>query len=289
MIFLILSILCSTAIVLIFKSLGVFNIQIFPTICINYLACVLTAWLSQGSFPFSMEMVGEAWFPYALFLGFIFITGFNITAMTVGYFSVTIAAVMQKMSLVLTVLYTILAFQEEITLLKILGIVLALTAILLINWPEKEAGGLKTKQWYLYLFPLYTLLSSALVDILLFKVERMTGNGANLGFVALIFGIAGLLGNVVLIGGLLIGKIRFSYKEIAVGTVLGVVNFGSIYFLMETIGQKWDGSVVFPINNVSIIVLSSLLALWIFKEKFSRINTIGLACALIAIGLIAIT
>ena len=116
----------------------------------------------------------------------------------------------------------------------------------------------------------------------------MTGDGANLGFVALIFGIAGILGNVVLLGGLLIGKIRFSYKEIVVGIILGVVNFGSIYFLMETIGQKWDGSVVFPINNVSIIVLSTLLALWIFKEKFSKINTLGLICALVAIGLIAV-
>ena len=289
MIFLIFSVLCSTAIVLLFKTLGVMRIKVFPTICINYIVCVLSAWATEGSFPFTMEDVNEPWFPYALFLGFIFITGFNITAFTVQIFSVTVAAVMQKMSLVLTVLYTIIFYNEATNFSKIIGLLLAFAAIILINWPEKLIPGAKRpKQWYLYLLPLYTLLSSALLEIIFFRVEKMTGNGADLGFIALIFGIAGLLGNITLIIALLRKKISFGKKEVIAGTALGVINFGSIYFLLKTLGIGWEGSVVFPINNVAIIAISTVLAILIFKEKFSKINTLGFLCALSAIVLIAI-
>lgn len=290
MIYLILSILCSTAIVLLFKTLGVGKIQIFPTICLNYIVCVICAWITEGQFPINQSITQEPWFPYALFLGVIFITGFNITAMTVQVFSVTVAAVMQKMSLVLTVLYTIIFYQEDVNFLKITGISLALLAIILINWPEKQIqGAKKIRKWYWYLFPAYTLLSSALIEIIFFRVEKMTGNGADLGFIALIFGIAGLLGNVVLVLGLIRGKIRFGWKEVAAGLSLGIINFGSIYYLLKVIGVGWEGSVVFPINNVSIITLSTIIAILFFKEKLLKINGIGLACAIVAIAFIALS
>lgn len=290
MIYLILSILCSTAIVLLFKTLGIGKVQVFPTICLNYIACVICAWITEGQIPINQSSIQEPWFPYALFLGVIFITGFNITAMTVQIFSVTIAAVMQKMSLVLTVIYTILFYQEAVNFLKITGILLALFAIILINWPDKQIQGLsKVKKWYWYLFPAYTLLSSALIEIIFFRVEKMTGNGADLGFIALIFGIAGLIGNVVLIIGLIRGKIRFGWKEVAAGVSLGIINFGSIYYLLKVIGVGWEGSVVFPINNVSIITLSTVIAILFFKEKLLKINGMGLVCALVAIAFIALS
>lgn len=288
--FLFLSIFCSTAIVLLFKSLGVWQIKVFPTICLNYLVCVGCAWAVEGAFPLQAADINEPWFPYALFLGVIFITGFNITAMTVQFFSVTVAAVMQKMSLVLTVIYTIAFFNESANVIKILGIALALMAILFINFPNRKKDDLqRRRRWYYYLFPAYTMLSSALIEIIFFRIEKSTGNGADLGFIALIFGIAGLLGNITLIIGLISRKIIFGKKEIMAGTILGVINFGSIYFLLKVLGIGWEGSVVFPVNNVSIISLSTIIAIFAFREKLRPINTIGLMAALVSIVLIALS
>jgi multidrug transporter EmrE-like cation transporter len=59
--------------------------------------------------------------------------------------------------------------------------------------------------------------------------------------------------------------------------------------LLKVIGVGWEGSVVFPINNVSIIVLSTLIAILFFKEKLQKINSLGLAFALVAIALIALS
>ena len=270
--------------------MGLLKIQVFPTICINYIVCVLLAWAVEGAFPLQSADINEPWFPYALFLGVIFITGFNITAMTVQFFSVTIAAVMQKMSLVVTVIYTILAFSETVNLLKISGIVLATFAIILINFPEPRKDGHQRRiKWFYYLFPAYTLLSSALIEIVFFRIEKITGNGADLGFIALIFGIAGILGNFYLVYAVLTRKIIVKKSEFIAGSILGIVNFGSIYFLLKTLGIGWEGSVIFPINNVGIISLSTLIAILAFREKLRQINWVGLAAALLSILLIAVS
>jgi len=288
--FLLLSIVCSTAIVLLFRTLGHWQISIFPTICINYLVCVLCAWWTEGAFPLQWEDTRATWFPYALFLGVIFITGFNVTALTVQFFQVTVAAVMQKMSLLLTVLYTIIVYGEAINGLKVIGLLLAFGAILLINYRGRhQEKASRSRRWYLYLLPAYTLLSSALIEILFFHIEKSTASGADLGFITIIFGLAAFIGNLILIGGVISRKISFSWPEVAAGLTLGVINFGSIYFLLKTLGSGWEGSVIFPVNNVSIIALSTIIAILVFRERLQHSKALGLLAALTSIALIALS
>jgi multidrug transporter EmrE-like cation transporter len=47
--------------------------------------------------------------------------------------------------------------------------------------------------------------------------------------------------------------------------------------------------VVFPVNNVAIIALSAAFAVWFFRERLNSANWWGLALAVAAIGLIALT
>jgi multidrug transporter EmrE-like cation transporter len=44
---------------------------------------------------------------------------------------------------------------------------------------------------------------------------------------------------------------------------------------------------IYPINNVSIVGLSAIAGVFIYKEHLSKINMIGLICAILAIFLIA--
>ena len=64
-------------------------------------------------------------------------------------------------------------------------------------------------------------------------------------------------------------------------------NFGSIYFLLAMLGVGWERSVVFPINNVAVILFSVFVALLFFKEKLSKLNWFGIILAIAAIVLIA--
>jgi uncharacterized membrane protein len=81
----------------------------------------------------------------------------------------------------------------------------------------------------------------------------------------------------------------FTSKEWIFGGLLGLVNFFSIFFLVKTINDSWlsKGSIV-CLNNLGVVLLSTLIAIVAFKEKLSRINWIGLALAIVALGMLLV-
>ncbi len=286
MFYLIVSILSSTAIVLIFRLFGKYDVQGFPAICINYLVCSLCAWLSLGRFPLSPSIFGAEWWPWAMGLGVIFITGFNFVALTVRHFNVTVGAVMQKMSLLLTVLFALLYYRESFNTWKGFGFAAALAAIMMINWPNGKERGVDPLEKWMYIFPVLALLVSAAIEIGLLYVDRTYGKGADLPFVGLLFTTAALLGNATLLTGWSFGRLRVGRKELLGGIALGIPNFFSIFFLLRAVGSGWEGSVVFPINNVGIIGLSAILAVVLLRERLSVVNIAGVICAVVAILLL---
>ena len=79
----------------------------------------------------------------------------------------------------------------------------------------------------------------------------------------------------------------FDYKSILGGTVLGIINYGSIFFLLKALHfEGLESSTIFTVNNVAIVMLSTILGLMLFKEHISRKNWIGIALAIISIALV---
>ncbi len=289
MMFIALSVLSSVIIVLLFKAFGKWEIPVFPVIVVNYFVCVITGSISVGEFPIKAESLSEPWFPFALILGMLFVSGFYIVAITVQKFGITIASVLQKMAMIMSIIFTMLFYKESSHWMKILGIVLALLAVVLTNWPSKkeESGG--NKSTFMMSLPALTFLTAGTIEIILAYVEKsVLGQSGDESFVVILFGTAGLLGLIALIIGLVAGKIKLTWKTLAAGIALGVPNYFSIYFLLRALGmENWDGSMVLPINNVAIILVAALAAFVLFKEKLSRINLIGVALACCSIVLIA--
>ena len=70
---------------------------------------------------------------------------------------------------------------------------------------------------------------------------------------------------------------------------MGIPNYYSIVFLIKALQIKGiESSTLFTINNVGIVVASTIVGLIIFKESFSLKNKIGIALAIIGIVLVAI-
>ena len=73
------------------------------------------------------------------------------------------------------------------------------------------------------------------------------------------------------------------------GFLLGSVNFGSIYFLVRALhysspsGKHMDSSVIFGANNISIVALSVLVGLMIFREKLRPVNWAGIVLSALAL------
>ena len=72
------------------------------------------------------------------------------------------------------------------------------------------------------------------------------------------------------------------------GVILGIPNYFSIYFLLVAIKSfSLKSAFVFGINNIGIVLLSTLLSVIIFQEKLSSINKFGVLASVLSIILIA--
>jgi drug/metabolite transporter (DMT)-like permease len=200
---------------------------------------------------------------------------------------------MQKMSILISVPFAIIALQESTGLLKILGLFLALISILLVNWPSgiQRNGQANTplpNKYLLALIPLGTWLLSGVIEVVLLHVQQLHMiDPQSPVFVTTIFGVAGALGLGIMVEGWRTGRILFSWRNVLGGIALGIPNYGSMLFMIMALGSGLEGSFVFPAINVSIIILTTIGAVALFQERLSRTNWIGIVFALTAITLIS--
>ncbi|MEM6724854.1 MAG: EamA family transporter [Bacteroidota bacterium] len=286
--FLLASIASSTLIALIFKWFTLNNIKSFQAIVVNYLTCVLLGSLLMGRSPFQGAFWQEDWFPYSIGLGFLFISGFYAIAKTIEYFGVTVGTVMQKMALILTVTFAILYYKESTHWMRITGILIALAAVVLTNIKaDSEDQDRKRGFSWLILIPIFVFFDSGSIEIIMQYVKlSLLGDRSELGFTTFLFGTAGVLGFLFLVGGLMTGQQKLDTKSLLAGVALGIPNFFSIYCLLVALGSDLDASILFTVNNISIIGLSVLLAYLLFNERLSRLNILGVLLAILSILLI---
>ena len=292
MIFLILSILCATIIGVVFRLFTDYKIDTFQAIIYNYLVCLTTGTLVMGQSPVQGEFWLTDWFPYAFGLGAIFIGTFILIARTVQIFGISVSAVVQRMSLLIAVIFAFVMFGEVITTFKIIGIILALVAVVLssIKKTDTETAA-KPKNALLILYPISVFLLSGGIECVLQYVQKtlLQNDLGQLQFTTFLFGTAAFFGVFILIFNLVTKRMVFGVRHLIGGIALGIPNFGSIYFLLKAIDTDWDSSVVMPVNSVGVIVLSSIVAILFFKEKLSKLNLFGILLAVIAIILMTIS
>lgn len=285
------SILSSTIINLVFKVFEQKEVDTYQAIVVNYFVCVIVGSLLLGEVPIQSGFWETDWFPYAIVLGALFISAFYAVALTVQYFGVAVAVVLQKMSVVISVIFAIYVYSETVNALKIGGVILALIAVVLTNIRKNNNAGVSSKlSWLMLALPLYVFFNCGGIECLLQYTQMSILSGEiDMRFSIFIFGTAGTIGAIFLLIAILLGKKKVNKKNIIAGIALGIPNYFSLYFLLQVLSSGWEGSVIFPVNNIAIIVAAAVAAWLLFKEKLLPINVVGIATAVIAIALIALS
>ena len=292
MLYLIGSILFSSYLTLSFKVLERLKIPAFQAIVFNYLTCVVTGSVVNGSFPLSASSTEQAWFHWALLMGTSFIILFNLIAYTTQKIGIAVASVANKLSLVIPFTFSLYLYGEVATWIKVTGIVIAVLAVVFTCYPSQKKPGDPQKAnsgLLLVLLPALLFVGSGLLDSLVKYVEQTYLNQANSdAYLIASFATAGSIGSLVLILLVLTGRQAFDKRSIIAGIAIGIPNYFSIWCLVRML-QAYQGnsSAVIPINNMGIVLFSSVVAWLLFKERLSALNWTGIALSLIAIGLIA--
>ncbi len=285
MIYLILSILASSLIFVIFKLFVKYNVDTLQAIIINYIVASISGMIAYSK-PVSLSYISDqGWFYGAMVLGVIFISVFNLMAITTQKNGLSVAAVATKMSLAIPIIFGIIVYHESTGVLKIVGIIIALVAVYLTSM--KSAEGISITKENL-IFPLLVFLGSGIIDTSLkfFETNYVAQNDVPI-FSATIFGFAAIVGILTLLYKLIKGSLRLSIKNIIAGIGLGVPNYFSIYFLIKALRyENIDSSTIFTINNVAILLVSTLAGILLFKERLILKNWIGIALAILSIILV---
>jgi len=284
MIFLIATTLLSAAIFVVFRLFKKFSIDNLQAIVVNYLVAGSTALLVYKGEISLDSFVSASWFPFSFIIGGAFIGVFFLFALSSQKAGIAITAVSSKMSVVIPALAGFLLFQDKLSGLKIAGIVLALLALYLALHKEKQE---KSKiAWQVYLLPVLLFFGTGLNDLMMKIAESYYVKDDLLLLVATIFYVALIIGILALFFNSQKKTVRFRFRNLIAGSILGLINFGSTYFLFRSMAW-FDNSVLFPIRNTSVVMLTAFIALLFFKERLSKTNWTGIGIAVIAIVLIA--
>ena len=286
MIYLFLSILFSTGLFVIFKYFGIFKIDVLKAIVVNYIVAFTLGFVSAEKSIFISDIPSQPLFFGALFLGAMFVSIFFVMAMTAQINGVSVASISGKMSVVIPILFGVFLYNESVTFLKVLGIVIALVAVYLASVKDekrnfKNAG---------LLFPMLLFFGSGVIDTTLKYIEvNFVPDQEVAIFSASLFSIAAFFGLIILGVKTLKKREVFGLKNIIAGIILGVPNYYSIVFLIKALQTDgFESSTLFTINNVAIVIVSSIVGLLLFKEHFSLRNKIGVFLAILGILLVTI-
>ncbi|MET0758921.1 MAG: EamA/RhaT family transporter [Flavobacterium sp.] len=278
MLFLILSIICSVTVGVIFKAARRYTISNIQIVASNY---VFALTLCYFSFLPDFNSVGaEAPWSIYITIGVLLPIIFLIMAVSIKHMGIVKTDAAQRLSLFIPILAAWLIFREEFNILKITAFMVAFPALVLIL--TKHTENTKNKWGY----PALVLLGYGVIDVLFKQIATYTSLPYTTSLFV-VFGVALVIMIAAVIYEVSVRKEPLNIRSILFGGLVGVFNFGNILFYLKAHQVFADNpSTVFAGMNMGVIIIGSLTGIFIFKEKLTKMNFIGLFLALIAIVLI---
>lgn len=208
---------------------------------------------------------------YGIFLCVSMHTGFK--ALSTGPMALT--SIIASFSLIIPFLFGILFWNEGLTLLKAIGIILLLFAILLINL-KKEHGF--SARWFFY--AVTTMISNGLCSVLQ-KIHQTNFSG----LYQTEFMFWALLCGYIILTITQAASTKTERKFSLLGMVAGVANCLANYIALYLSATE-NASVLFPVVSIANIVAVSIIGILFFKERLKSHQILGLIIGAVSVLLL---
>lgn len=223
---------------------------------------------------------------YAVIYGVLLLSSQWCYTAALKYGNLSICSTVYSFGFIIPTLSGALFWKENLTVLKITGLLLAIPAIFLSVKKNEE----KSKKIDRFLaIPLLTaMLSSGGLGLLQKIQQKSVYADQKEQFVLLAFGMAACISFFMML--LKKRKSEGARKKVdkkGYAAAVGVC-FGCCNLLNTTLAGAMDSAVFFPIQNVSVIMLSMLAGCLFFKEKIGKKELIVLALGVSAVILLSI-
>lgn len=203
---------------------------------------------------------------------------FTVLAINTGPLSLT--SLIGQYSLIIPTLCGLLILNEEAGVALIIGIVLLLVSLLLINLEGKKEEKKITLKWGIYVFLSFVGNGGCST---IQKIQQIKCNGA---YKSEFMIIALLISTIALFICTLISERDIMVHSFKKGfpyySTCGLAN-GAVNFFVLVLATRMPASVMFPIISAGGIVTTALISIFVYKEKLSLPQKIGMVLGIEAV------
>jgi drug/metabolite transporter (DMT)-like permease len=216
-------------------------------------------------------------FIFAVLLAILFVASFFAFAKAVSAAGTALATVSSRLSVIVPLLLSIVIYHEEPSTYQLAGIGIALITIFLFYFSLKKGN---SRQLHLmdYFYLLAVLIGIGLNDFAMKVFQQWRPLVEKPYFILIIFSAATVYTFVVIF----IKKVPLDRIVLIRGGILGVPNMFSTFFILLALAQL-PAIVVYPMTNIGIILITTLGAAIIWKEKLNMYGKWALISGIIAI------
>lgn len=290
MIYLLLSVLCSVGIFVSFKIGRQLNISVLALITINYYVALVfgSAQLLSAQNTFPQSLISSSAIILTISVGVLFVIMFYIASRSVEQAGISISSAASKLSVVFPFFFSLFIDpSDKFSSVKIAAIIIILISIILISYKKRAIASKLSASFY----PIVLFLGMGFVDSLVKYSQHVFIFSDMEGYFSTgVFFFSAIAATVWFLGR---GN-RFrqiNTNTILLGVGLGMSNFGSLFFFIKALNSGgysnlFGSSSIFALNNVSIIVVTSIVGLLLFRERLALINLGGILLSLVGIILL---
>ena len=275
MVYLILAVFCSAMVSILMRlSEGKIRNNV-GMLLMNYLMCTL---LGMGYVGFDLYPQTQG-LPFATRLGMVngvlYLASFLLLQRNVKTNGVVLSSTFMKLGLLVTMAVSVCFFGEKPGIVQSLGFVIAVAAIILINYAPGQSAGNK---WGLILL----LLGGGMADAMS-KIFEQLGNPALADhFLLYTFLVALILCALLNVFG---KKGKVGQWEAFFGLVIGIPHFLSSKFLLRAL-KDVAAVISYPVYSVAGILLVTLAGVVFFRERLEKRQWLALGLILTALVLL---
>jgi len=286
MIYIAISILLFNLLVVFFKLFEKYNVDNLQALIANYFTSGILSLLLLNENDILVSSLNSEWFIHAIILGILFISIFNIYALGVQKIGVATTSVINKMSFIIPVIFSIVFYENELFSINIFfGVLLALIGIYLSSTNNSSFNFDNKYLWIIFII----FFGQGVVDIVLNDSKFYIPKNENILFFLILFLSATTTGILILFAK---KQLRFlKIKNLLWGAVFGIPNFFSIFYFLKALQSDYfiDKSyLIFPLTSVGIVVTTTILGMLLYKEILTRRNLIGIVIAIVSILIISL-
>lgn len=286
---LLLAVACSLTIATIFKLAARRGLDRLTVLTVNYGVGALVAaaliladpTLRLGDLHLSAGLVA-----LGVGTGALFIAGFFVYALAIEEAGMAMASAVMRLAVVLPFLASWLVWAEVPTGGQLVGLSVAALAFVLLTRPAQPADvARQATSWRMVRVLGLLFVGGGLGDIAMKVYSEVYGATHNSALFGLfLFAAACGIGVLVMVLRTWQAPTR---SELGWGTLLGLVNYGSVAFIIAAL-DALPGPLVFPFNNIGIVMGAAVLGVLVWRERMSRYNLAGLVLAGIALVLLTV-